>query len=78
VAALPSGTVTFLFTDVEGSTRRWQNEPEAMRVLLVVPAPQDVERIWNALDADDRDVHLDRCSAAPTAPARFASATCSL
>jgi class 3 adenylate cyclase len=31
----PSGTVTFLFTDVEGSTRRWQDEPEAMRALLV-------------------------------------------
>ena len=32
---LPTGTVTFLFTDVEGSTRRWQDEPEAMRALLV-------------------------------------------
>ena len=30
----PSGTVTFLFTDVEGSTRRWQDEPEAMRARL--------------------------------------------
>ena len=30
----PTGTVTFLFTDVEGSTRRWQDEPEAMRALL--------------------------------------------
>ena len=24
----PTGTVTFLFTDIEGSTRRWQDEPE--------------------------------------------------
>ncbi|MEO5841933.1 MAG: adenylate/guanylate cyclase domain-containing protein [Acidimicrobiales bacterium] len=31
----PSGTVTFLFTDIEGSTRRWQDEPDAMRALLV-------------------------------------------
>ena len=31
----PTGTVTFLFTDIEGSTRRWQDEPEAMRALLV-------------------------------------------
>ena len=26
--------MTFLFTDIEGSTRRWQDEPEAMRALL--------------------------------------------
>ena len=31
----PTGTVTFLFTDIEGSTRRWQDEPEAMRALLL-------------------------------------------
>ena len=27
---LPSGTVTFLFTDIEGSTKRWEQLPEAM------------------------------------------------
>jgi predicted ATPase/class 3 adenylate cyclase len=27
---LPSGTVTFLFTDIEGSTRLWEHEPAAM------------------------------------------------
>src|SRR5512143_3396199 len=26
----PTGTVTFLFTDIEGSTRLWQAQPEAM------------------------------------------------
>ena len=30
----PSGTVTFLFTDVEGSTRRWEADPEGMRAAL--------------------------------------------
>ena len=30
----PSGTVTFLFTDVEGSTRRWDEQPEAMQRTL--------------------------------------------
>jgi predicted ATPase/class 3 adenylate cyclase len=33
-AAAPSGVVTFLFTDVEGSTRRWEADAEAMRVAL--------------------------------------------
>ncbi len=31
----PSGTVTFLFTDVEGSTRLLETAPDAMRVALV-------------------------------------------
>jgi predicted ATPase/class 3 adenylate cyclase len=29
-AAIPTGTVTLLFTDVEGSTRLWETEPEDM------------------------------------------------
>ena len=32
MSELPSGTVTFLFTDIEGSTARWEGQPEAMRV----------------------------------------------
>ena len=34
MAGLPSGTVTFLFTDIEGSTSRWERQPEAMGVAL--------------------------------------------
>jgi hypothetical protein len=35
-AAAPSGVVTFLLTDVEGSTRRWEADAQAMRAALVV------------------------------------------
>ena len=28
--SMPSGRVTFLFTDLEGSTRQWESEPELM------------------------------------------------
>lgn len=31
---LPSGTVTFLFTDIESSTKLWEQFPEAMRTAL--------------------------------------------
>jgi predicted ATPase/class 3 adenylate cyclase/Tfp pilus assembly protein PilF len=30
----PSGTVTFLFTDIEGSTKLWEQNPDAMRPAL--------------------------------------------
>jgi predicted ATPase/class 3 adenylate cyclase len=33
-ADLPAGTVTFLLTDIEGSTRLWETVPEAMEVAL--------------------------------------------
>ncbi len=32
--ALLGGTVTFLFTDIEGSTKLWERHPEAMRAAL--------------------------------------------
>lgn len=33
-SGLPSGTVTFLYTDIEGSTPLWEREPEPMRAAL--------------------------------------------
>ncbi len=38
----PSGTVTFLFTDIEGSTRRWERDSDGMRADLA--AHDDVLR----------------------------------
>jgi predicted ATPase/class 3 adenylate cyclase len=34
MAARPTGTITFLFSDIEGSSRKWEEQPEAMRVAL--------------------------------------------
>jgi class 3 adenylate cyclase len=31
---LPTGTVTFLLTDIEGSTRLWEENPPAMSAAL--------------------------------------------
>ncbi len=45
----PSGTVTFLFTDIEGSTRLWDRQPDAMRSAL---AHHD-EILREAIDAHD-------------------------
>ena len=42
-AAAPSGVVTFLFTDVEGSTSRWEKDADGMRVALA--AHDEVLRI---------------------------------
>src|SRR5262245_62689994 len=32
--ALPTGTVSFLLTDVEGSSRRWERAPDGMAVAI--------------------------------------------
>ncbi len=48
-AATPSGVVTFLFTDIEGSTRRWEADADSMRAAL--KAHDEVLR--TAIEADD-------------------------
>jgi predicted ATPase/class 3 adenylate cyclase len=52
MSELPTGTVTFLFTDLESSTRLWEEQPEAMRSAL---ARHD-ELLSKAVDAHDGQV----------------------
>jgi len=63
MAELPTGTVTFLFTDLEGSTRLWEQHPDAMRDAL---ARHDAP-LLGALDRFKAE------SGIPGAPAEVAS-----
>jgi predicted ATPase/class 3 adenylate cyclase len=47
MTGLPTGTVTLLFTDIEGSTRLWERDPEAMSKALV----RHDELLRNAFEA---------------------------
>ena len=77
VAGLPSGTVTFLFTDLEASTRLWREHPQTMKPALarhdailrdVIAAHTDVAiRLRAALTAWQADVDAEAKRSAPTA-----------
>jgi predicted ATPase/class 3 adenylate cyclase/Tfp pilus assembly protein PilF len=47
MTGLPTGTVTFLFTDVEGSTKLWERNPKAMSIAL----SRHDELLRNAVEA---------------------------
>jgi predicted ATPase/class 3 adenylate cyclase len=68
VASPPTGTVTFLFTDIEGSTRMWERSPQAMQVAL---ARHD-ELLRGAIEEHSgyvfKTVGDAFCCAFPTAP----------
>src|ERR671920_1207043 len=49
MTGLPTGTITFLFTDVEGSTKLWERNPEAMSKAL----SHHDELIRNTVEAHD-------------------------
>src|SRR5437588_11675179 len=71
---LPTGTVTFLYTDIEGSTRRWEQSPDAMKAA--------VERhdtiLREAIEANGGTVFRTMgdafCAAFPTAPQALSAA----
>ncbi|NTU80685.1 MAG: adenylate/guanylate cyclase domain-containing protein, partial [Chloroflexales bacterium] len=70
----PTGTLTFLFTDIEGSTRLWERSPDAMREAL-----QRHNAILHAAIAAHggyvfKEIGDAFCAAFATAPAAVASA----
>ncbi len=71
--ARPSGTVTFLFTDIEGSTRLWDQDSEAMRAALELHDAALSDAITNqggyvfSTGGDGFAVAFDRVSAAVAA-----------
>ncbi|MSP12304.1 MAG: adenylate/guanylate cyclase domain-containing protein [Chloroflexi bacterium] len=71
---LPSGTVTFLFSDIEGSTRLWQQHPEAMKTAL---ARHDTI-VRSTIESHDgyvfKTVGDEFCAAFPTALPALAAA----
>ena len=68
MSAPPTGTVTFLFTDIEGSTRLWERDSSAMRSAL---ARHD-EVLRSAIESSGGHVFKTMgdafCAAFPTAP----------
>src|SRR6478672_2120426 len=50
---LPTGTITFLLTDIEGSTTLWERAPEAMRAAL-----QRHDAIFEATVRDHGGIHI--------------------
>ena len=74
MARMPSGTVTFLFTDIEGSTRMWEVVPDVMAGAL---ARHDA-LLRSCVDRHDgcvfKTVGDAFCAAFHTAPAALAAA----
>jgi predicted ATPase/class 3 adenylate cyclase/Tfp pilus assembly protein PilF len=76
MVAPPSGTVTFLFTDIEGSSRMWEKSPQTMRTAL---ARHD-EILRSAIE--DQGGHVFKtvgdafCAAFPTVTDALEAALC--
>ncbi len=76
MADLPTGTITFLFTDLEGSTRLWERSPNAMQLALV----RHDEILREAIEAHGgfvfKTVGDAFCAAFPTAYGALEAALC--
>ena len=74
MSPFPTGTVTFLFTDIEGSTRLWEEHAQAMR-----PALARHDELLRQIIASNEGVVFKTigdafCAAFPTASAALAAA----
>ncbi|MBC8136738.1 MAG: tetratricopeptide repeat protein [Fibrella sp.] len=71
---LPTGTVTFLFTDMEGSTKLWEQYPEAMKAALL----RHDALMRGVIEANGgvifKTIGDAFCAAFPTAPDALAAA----
>jgi predicted ATPase/class 3 adenylate cyclase len=74
MADLPTGTVTFLFTDIEGSTKLWEKSPRGMQIAL---ARHDAI-LWEAIEGHGgfvfKTVGDAFCAVFPTAIGAFEAA----
>lgn len=70
----PAGTVTFLFTDIEGSTKLWESHPESMRVSLARHDALMREAIRNANGTVFKTIGDAFCASFATAPEGLAAA----
>ena len=74
MADLPTGTVTFLFTDIEGSTLLWEKSPRGMQVALT----RHDEILRSVIE--EREGHVFKtvgdafCAAFPSAPEALGTA----
>jgi class 3 adenylate cyclase/tetratricopeptide (TPR) repeat protein len=71
---LPRGTVTFLFTDIEGSTRLWEHDPAAMRAAVDRHIALLEEAVTAHLGFHFKTVGDAVQAAFPTAPAAVVAA----
>jgi WD40 repeat protein/class 3 adenylate cyclase len=65
---MPTGTVTFVFTDIEGSTRLWEQQPRAMQAAVALHDTLLREAIEQQGGYVFKTVGDAFCAAFPTAP----------
>jgi class 3 adenylate cyclase len=53
--SVPTGTVTFLFTDIEGSTKLWERNPSVMQNAL----SRHDEILGDAIEANEHDLESE-------------------